>query len=97
KVSIQVFHTADKFFLVSCFQEVAHDWVAREPLNKLRLSAAGEGTNLYPLRAAATNVATRKLKIPPAGVNQSSHFSTHSLFFACSSVRPASPQRTIEK
>ena len=88
---------ADKFFLLPCFQEVAHHWVAKEPLNKLRLSAAGAGTNLYPPRAAAANVATRKLKIPPAGVNQNSHFSTDSRLFTCASVNFASPQRAIEK
>ena len=52
---------------------------------------------LYPPCAMATNVAARKTKIPTVEVNQSIHFSACTLFFTCSNVSSASPQRAIAK
>src|SRR5262249_39623648 len=52
---------------------------------------------LYPPRVMATNVAARKTRIPTVELIQSIHFSVFSLFFTCSIVSSASPQRAIEK
>jgi hypothetical protein len=45
----------------------------------------------------ATNVAARKTKIPTVEVNQRIRFSACTLFFTCSNVSSASPQRAIAK
>ena len=54
-------------------------------------------TNLYLPYTKATNVTARQTKIPPVEVHQSTSFSIWSLFFTCSKVSSACPQRAIDK
>src|SRR4029450_5255599 len=92
-----------RFFYEGLAEPLLGESPRREGLEPLRdgvvevISLIATAGGLYPPFAMATNVAARKPKIPTVEANQSIHFSARSLFFTCSTVSSASPQRAIAK